>query len=124
MSRAHFQRIGILKNNPDFLAYLSYVLIVCTGEQDSHRAVAGLLLKNSISEDTVNNPAGAAAVAYVRAVILQGLSDKDQMIRQTVGAVITALLGKADSGSWPEALNAVTVGMGSQHINLAEVCAF
>lgn len=60
-------------------------------------------------------------MTYVKSVILQGLSDKDQMIRQTVGAVITAIVKNEDAGGWPEALNAVTQGMGSQDINLAEV---
>jgi transportin-1 len=74
------------------------------------------LLKNGLGHNT--NPSG---LTYVKGVILQGLGDKDQMIRQTVGAVITALLTEEDSGSWPEALNAVTQGMGSPDINLAEV---
>lgn len=78
--------------------------------------MAGLLLKNGLAYTT-----DLSSLIYVKGVILQGLSDKDQMIRQTVAQVITALIGSEEAGKWPEALNAVTQGMGSQDINLAEV---
>lgn len=108
---------------PDFLAYLSHVLIFCTTELDSHRAVAGLLLKNSLNQRT-GPPAGetdARALTYVKGTILTGLQDTDQMIRQTVGAVITSLLSNEEPGAWPEALDALTKGMNSQDFNLVEV---
>ncbi len=53
---------------------------------------------------------------------MSGLQDKDQMIRQTVGAVITSLLGNEDPGGWPQALDAVTNGMRAQDLNVVEVC--
>lgn len=43
------------------------------------------------------------------------------MIRQTVGAVITSLLGSEEPGGWPEALEALTTGKGSQDSNVVEV---
>jgi hypothetical protein len=60
-------------------------------------------------------------VAYVKNTILVGLQDKDQMIRQTVGAVITSLLTAEQPGGWPEALEALTTGKGSQDMNVVEV---
>lgn len=57
----------------------------------------------------------------MKSTILAGLQDKDQMIRQTVGAVITSLLGSEEPGGWPEALNALTAGKGSQDVNVVEV---
>ena len=114
-----------MRNNPDFLAYLALVLIHQHNELDSHRAVAGLLLKNSIlSHDgwkNSNTDAERQALAYVKSTILVGLQDKDQMIRQTVGAVITSLLGSEEPGGWPEALEALTTGKGSQDSNVVEV---
>ena len=110
----------------DFLAYLSHVLIFSTNELDSHRAVAGLLLKNSLNQRT-GPPSGetdARALAYVKSTILAGLQDKDQMVRQTVGAVITSLLSNEEPGAWPEALDAVTKGMGAQDLNVVEVSVF
>ncbi len=117
------QRLDQFRDVPDFLAYLSHVLILCPGESDSHRAVAGLLLKNSVISrpGPPNDPAGALAINYVKATILQGLADKESMIRQTVAAVIAALLGKEDAGAWTEALDVLTKGMASQDINIVEV---
>ena len=86
------------------------------------------MLKNSIiSHDgwkTSNTDAERQALAYVKSTILVGLQDQDQMIRQTVGAVITSLLGSEEPGGWPEALEALTTGKGSQDTNVVEVCAF
>jgi transportin-1 len=114
-----------LRYVPDFLAYLAHVLIHQQNELDSHRAVAGLLLKNSIiARDLTNensSPDEKQAVAYVKSTILAGLQDKDQMIRQTVGAVITSLLSSEPLGGWPEALEALTTGKGSQDTNVVEV---
>lgn len=111
---------------PDFLAYLAHVLIFQQSEQDSHRAVAGLLLKNSLNARKGplkgENDQEAIALNYVRTSILGGLQDKDQMIRQTVGAVVVALLGCEESGGWPEAMDALTKGMSSQDTGVVEVC--
>ena len=43
------------------------------------------------------------------------------MIRQTVGAVIAGILSNEEPGAWPEALDAITKGMSSQDLNVAEV---
>jgi hypothetical protein len=43
------------------------------------------------------------------------------MIRQTVGAVITSLLTAEQPGGWPEALEALTTGKGSQDMTVVEV---
>jgi transportin-1 len=122
------QRLEELRFNPDFLAYLALVLIHQQNELDSHRAVAGLLLKNSILQRNLNQENASEgerqAVAYVKDTILAGLQDKDQMIRQTVGAVITSLLSAEEPGAWPQALEALTTGKGSQDTNVVEVSQF
>jgi transportin-1 len=81
------------------------------------------LLKNSLNQRTgpSTDEAEARAIGYVKSTILAGLQDKDQIIRQTVGAVITSILGSEEPGSWPEALDAITKGMGSQDFNVVEV---
>lgn len=119
------QRLEQLRFVPDFLAYLAHVLIHCTGEQDSHRAVAGLLLKNSLNQRSgpTTNDNDARAMAYVKNTVLTGLADPDQIVRQTVGTVIMCLISNEDVGAWPEALDALTKGMGSTDPNVVEVCA-
>lgn len=109
---------------PDFLAYLTFVLITCQQEAQEHRAVAGLLLKNSFSAHTVSSldPQAAQAMAYVKAVIVQGLSDPDSQIRNTVSTVITSLIAADEPGAWPQALEAVTQGMSSSDLHMQEGC--
>ncbi|OXM78877.1 importin beta-2 subunit [Cryptococcus neoformans Bt63] len=116
------QRLEQLRFVPDFLAYLAHVLIHCTGEQDSHRAVAGLLLKNSLNQRSgpTTNENDARAMAYVKNTVLTGLADPDQIVRQTVGTVIMCLISNEDVGAWPEALDALTKGMGSTDPNVVE----
>jgi hypothetical protein len=122
---SHSQRLEQLRFVPDFLAYLAHVLIFQQQEQDSHRAVAGLLLKNSLTarEGPLKGEDDQQAIAlnYVRTSILGGLQDKDQMIRQTVAAVVVALLGCEESGGWPEAMDALTKGMAAQDTGVVEV---
>ena len=122
--RLNTQRLEELRDVPDFLAYLSHILIFCTTEDYSHRAVAGILLKNSLNTRT-GPPTGetdALALAYVKATILSGLHDKDQMVRQTVASVIDSLICLDEAGGWPEALDALTKGMQSQELDVVEVC--
>lgn len=109
---------------PDFLAYLTFVLITCKQESQEHRAVAGLLLKNSFSQNTVSSldPQAAQAMAYVKAVVIQGLGDPDSQIRQAVSTVITSLIAADEPGAWPQALEAVTSGMGSSDLHMQEGC--
>ncbi|WVR08285.1 hypothetical protein IAU60_005332 [Kwoniella sp. DSM 27419] len=116
------QRLDQLRYVPDFLAYLAHVLIHCTTEQDSHRAVAGLLLKNAVNNRTgpATNENDARAMAYVKATVLNGLADPDQIVRQTVGTVITSLISNEEPGGWPEALDALTKGMMSGDGNIVE----
>ncbi|KAK4684342.1 transportin-1, partial [Tremellales sp. Uapishka_1] len=116
------QRLEQFRQVPDHLAYLVHVLILCQDETDSHRAVAGILLKNYLNARS-GPPTGeldARSLEYVKATILVGLADKEQMVRQTVGAVITALLGNEEPGGWREALNALTNGMASQDYPVVE----
>jgi transportin-1 len=60
-------------------------------------------------------------MGFVKSTILLGLSEKDQMIRQTAGTVIASLLRAEETGGWPEALEVLTQGIHSQDDNLVEV---
>ena len=117
------QRLEELRFIPDFLAYLSHILVHCAQEAGPHRAVAGLLLKNALIQRT--GPAvterDASALAYVKSTVLLGLAEPEPMIRHTAGTVVMSLLYNEDTGAWPEALDALTKGMSSQDENLVEV---
>lgn len=119
----HAQRLEELRFIPDFLAYLSHILVHCTSEEGNPRAVAGLILKNAVTARTgqSDTPADTMAMAYVKTTVLVGLSEPDTMIRHTVGTVIMSILFIEETGAWPEALDALTKGIQSQDANLVEV---
>lgn len=92
-------------------------------EAVSHRAVAGLLLKNALIQRT--GPAltdgDAIAMNYVKSTVLLGLAEPEIMVRQTAGTVVMAILANEETGAWPEALDTLSKGMASQDENVVEV---
>lgn len=101
--------------------------------------MAGLILKNnilrpSICGDGVGDDATAAtssssvgssgfqpaAYEYVKAVILRGMADASQTVRQTVGTVIVNLLMKGEPGAWPAGLETLMRAIDSQDANEQE----
>lgn len=108
---------------PDFLAYLSHVLVHATNEDAGHRVIAGLLLKNALIQrhGPASTEADARAMAYVKSTVLLGLGESNEKVRHTAGTTIMAILYNEETGAWPEALDALTKGMGSQDANLVDV---
>lgn len=64
----------------------------------------------------------AAALAYVKSVILRGMADPSQTVRQTVGTVIVNLMVQTEDGGWPEGLEALMRAIDSPDENEQEVC--
>lgn len=64
----------------------------------------------------------AAALAYVKSVILRGMADPSQTVRQTVGTVIVNLMVQTEDGGWPEGLEALMRAIDSTDENEQEVC--
>lgn len=102
------QRLTQFQSIPDFTAYLVHILIhptippSTTPESESTRAVAGLVLKNSIQHP--KSPISEEAWAYVKSTVLLGMGDESQMVRQTVGTVVCFIINSLDVGAWPEGL--------------------
>lgn len=118
------QRLESFKQVPDYPAYLCHILLHLPSESTSHRAVAGLLLKNNIAGFlTSPNPTSILAVNYVKANVCQGMADPEIMIRQTVGSCIVTILSTEERGGWREGLEALANGVGSQDENVVEVRA-
>lgn len=106
-----------------------HILILCPREDETTRAVAGLILKNSILRpaylyESTSAQGGEAfdptAYSYVKAVILQGMADEKQTVRQTVGTVIVNLMMKEEDGAWPEGLEALMKAIDSSNPNEQE----
>ncbi|WOO77650.1 Transportin-1 [Vanrija pseudolonga] len=122
VQKAVAKKLHELRFIPDFLAYLSHVLVHGSQEAVSHRAVAGLLLKNALIQRT--GPAltdgDAMAMNYVKSTVLLGLAEPEIMVRQTAGTVVMAILANEETGAWPEALDTLSKGMASQDENVVE----
>lgn len=94
---------------------------MCPGEEETTRSVAGLILKNTISRPIGTSGMDAAALAYVKSVILRGMADPSQTVRQTVGTVIVNLMVQTEDGGWPEGLETLMRAIDSQDENEQEV---
>ncbi|CAK9784881.1 putative importin beta-2 subunit [Cutaneotrichosporon oleaginosum] len=115
-------RLKELRFIPNFLAYLAHILVFATGEAGTHRAVAGLVLKNALIERSGQpvTDGDAQAMEYVKQASLAGLQEADKMIRHTSGSVVMAILYTENTGAWPQALDVLTKGLSSQDENLVE----
>lgn len=96
-----------------------HILILCPTEEDSTRAVAGLILKNNILRPYADIL--PEAWLYVKTIVLQGMRDKSLPVRQTVGTVIVNVMSKEADGAWPEGLEALMKGIDSEDPNEQEV---
>lgn len=133
--RLSVQRLDSFQVIPDYIAYLAHILILCPQEDETTRAVAGLILKNNILRPSIYGDAAdasgsssasassgfqPAAYEYVKAVILRGMADASQTVRQTVGTVIVNLLMKGEPGAWPAGLETLMRAIDSQDANEQE----
>jgi transportin-1 len=107
---------------PGYIAYLAHIIILCPGEEETTRSVAGLILKNTLVRPVGTSGMDAAALAYVKSVILRGMADPSQTVRQTVGTVIVNLMVQTEDGGWPEGLEALMRAIDSPDENEQEVC--
>jgi hypothetical protein len=111
------QELERLRCHPDFLGCLAHILVYCQQEDTGHRSVAGLLLKNGITQSAEALP----SMQYIKAAMLQGLAEPVDIIRHTAGTVISTILGMEETGSWNEALSALANGMASQDEKVVDV---
>ncbi|KAJ9119709.1 hypothetical protein QFC22_003419 [Naganishia vaughanmartiniae] len=114
------ERLESFQNVPGYIAYLAHIIILCPGEEETTRSVAGLILKNTLIRPVGTSGTDAAALAYVKNLILRGMSDPSQTVRQTVGTVIVNLMVQAEDGAWPEGLEALMRAIDSQDENEQE----
>jgi hypothetical protein len=91
-------------------------------EEPSTRAIAGLLLKNTIRVyfATIQRD----VLAYVKALSIKGLGDQDVMVRGIIGNVITTIVTRGGLADWPQVLPALMELLDSQDYNIVEVSVF
>lgn len=61
---------------------------------------------------------------YVKSIVLQGMRDPNQTVRQTVGTVIVNIMAREEDGAWPEGLEALMKAVDSADPNEQEVSAW
>lgn len=81
--------------------------------------MAGLILKNAIIRP--HSPEKeVVGMDYVKSIVLQGMKDPKQTVRQTVGTVIVNIMEREEAGAWPEGLEALMKAVDSADANEQE----
>ncbi|CAJ0748848.1 6899_t:CDS:2, partial [Entrophospora sp. SA101] len=112
------QKLDSFNKIPDYPNYLVYILIQLIQEDASIRAVAGLLLKNTVRMYFANIP--REVLAYVKSFLIKGIGDPDIMVRGIVGNVITTIVTRGGLTEWPQILVNLMELLDSQDYNTVE----
>jgi len=97
-----FQRLDQLSSHPEFCCYLIYVLGHFPNEQVAHRALSGLLLKNTIRQNWPKIPSHIQL--FVKRNCFAAIADDSPLIRATVGIIVTTIFTHEGTDQWPELL--------------------
>ncbi|KAK0393918.1 hypothetical protein QR680_000469 [Steinernema hermaphroditum] len=92
------EKINQLNSHPHFGCFLVYVLADLKTEQPATRSICGLVLKNLIREKWKDLPMDVRD--YVKMKTLAAIADEHQLIRATVGIVITTILVYDGFNAW------------------------
>uniref|UniRef100_A0A1I7YJB0 Transportin-1 n=1 Tax=Steinernema glaseri TaxID=37863 RepID=A0A1I7YJB0_9BILA len=96
------EKIHQLNSHPHFGCFLVYVLADLKTEQPTTRSICGLVLKNLIREKWKDLPMDVRD--YVKTKTLAAIADEHQLIRATVGIVITTILLYDGFNAWSSLL--------------------
>ncbi|CAG8612556.1 16942_t:CDS:2, partial [Acaulospora colombiana] len=103
---------------PDYPNYLVYILTQMPQEEASTRAIAGLLLKNTIRVYFSTIP--REVLTYVKTLSIKGLGDQDMMVRSIIGNVITTIVTRGGLVDWPQILPSLMELLNSSDYNVVE----
>ena len=111
----------------DYSNYLVYILTQVSTQDVPTRSIAGLLLKNHIRVQFQKTPMNEqldtlrASLAYVQAAIMPALSFEEAMLRRTATQVVAMIMSIVGPEHWPTGMETLTMLIGSQNPNEAEV---
>ncbi|OLY82423.1 Transportin-1 [Smittium mucronatum] len=112
------KKLNELQNVPDFINYLIFVLTKMSEQPPEIRAVAGLLLKNSVAQDFKKYSPND--LIYLKSQALSSLGDRDPLVRHTLGTVISSLVILGGIENWPQALSQLFLALDSQDFDIVE----
>ncbi|KAG6816592.1 hypothetical protein H0H87_004818 [Tephrocybe sp. NHM501043] len=117
VQRTITQKLNTFTREPQYIAYLAYILSSMTQEEDRIRTIAGYLLKNN-SRLILSSPPEVAH--YVKAAVLQAFNDSSIMIRNAASQDIVAFLGVLEPKNWPECLQLLVGALDSTDLDKQE----
>uniref|UniRef100_A0A146M7U2 Transportin-1 n=3 Tax=Lygus hesperus TaxID=30085 RepID=A0A146M7U2_LYGHE len=96
------QQLKELNESLDICNYYAYVLTKVVNEDEASRSLSGLVLKNHLKQNfyRINNE----VLEYVKDSCVAGLRDPSQLIRASVGIVISTIVVKGGLTAWPQLL--------------------
>ncbi|KAI1726802.1 HEAT-like repeat domain-containing protein [Ditylenchus destructor] len=112
------QRLDQLNTHPEFCCYLVYILGRLQDQQVAHRALSGLLLKNTIRQNWVQIPTNIQL--FVKRNCFGAIADESPLIRATVGIIVTTIYLHDGSSGWPDLLSMLCRMLESDDINMLE----
>ncbi|CAG8578642.1 5696_t:CDS:10 [Ambispora gerdemannii] len=112
------QKLESFNKIVDYPNYLVYILTQMSQEDASTRAIAGLLLKNTIR--TYFQTIQPDVLGYVKALTIKGLGDPDTMVRGIVGNVITTIVTRGGISDWPQVITSLMELLDSSDYNYLE----
>lgn len=87
--------------------------------QVAHRALSGLLLKNTIKQNWANIP--EQIKFYLKRNCFGAIGDNSSLVRATVGIIITTIFLHEGCQNWPQLLPTLCQYLQSQDANTVEV---
>jgi transportin-1 len=111
------QKLNDFTREPEYIAYLAYILSSLPHEEDRIRSIAGYLLKNN-ARLIITAPPEVAS--FVKEAVLRAFNDPSIMIRNAASQDIVAFLGVLEPKNWPECLQHLVGSLDSTDLDKQE----
>lgn len=112
------KKLNQFTREPDYIAYLAYILSQLIQEEDRIRTIAGYLLKNN-ARLILSAPPEVGE--FVKESVLSAFNDKSVMIRNAASQDIVAFLGVLEPRNWPQCLEHLVLALDSSDLDRQEV---
>lgn len=96
------KKLEELNKYPDFNNYLIFVLTKLSTQDEATRSLSGLILKNNAKAFFEKFP--DYCKEFIKNECLTCIGDQSQLIRATIGILITTIVTKSGLHTWPQLL--------------------
>lgn len=112
------KKLEELNKYPDFNNYLIFILTKLNSQDDATRSLSGLILKNNAKAFFDKFPDWCKE--FIKRECLLCIGDPSQLIRATIGILITTIVSKNGLNSWPELLASLCQNLDSENYGNCE----